>query len=180
MSFGMITVVGIVRNIEHSSTKITYTLEDYTGQIDAHLWLEEGDIANIPPLLLNTYARVHGSIRNQGGTKAIMLFKIEQLESINGLTSHLLEVLNTRFMAEEYSKSVESSTVSVGSVDLANRNANGGFGINNNFESNTEPSGLKGKQLLVFEAVKNYKGDTGISMMELQSKFSHISSSELQ
>jgi replication factor A2 len=31
MEFKMVTVVAIVRNIEHTSTKITYSMEDITG-----------------------------------------------------------------------------------------------------------------------------------------------------
>lgn len=32
----------------------------------------------------------------------------------------------------------------------------------------------------IFEAVKNYKGDTGITLRELQEKFNHISANDLQ
>lgn len=76
----------------------------YLGQIDAHLWLEEGETLNMPLVMLNSYARVVGSIRNQGGTKTIMIFKIDPIRSINEVTTHLLEVLDARFKAEEYSK----------------------------------------------------------------------------
>lgn len=174
MSFGMVTLVGIVREIEHSSTKIKYTIEDYTGQIEAHLWLEEGDSANTPPLLLNTYARIHGSIRTTGGVKQLMVFKIEQLPSINDLTTHLLEVLHCRYMAEQFSKGSDGST-------------NGAFAHNTDFNSNNanhfdnagSSTGLKGIELLIFEAVRNHKSEQGISIQELQKKFPQISSAEL-
>lgn len=32
MNFGIVTLVGLVRNVEHSSTKITYLLEDHSGK----------------------------------------------------------------------------------------------------------------------------------------------------
>lgn len=172
LSFGMMTVVAIVRAIEHSSTKITFTLEDHTGQIDAHLWLEEGDVAQVPAILLNTYACVHGSVRTQGGTKAIMIFRIDAINSINELTTHILEVLNARYMAEEFAKN--------DGIETGHNNAHGDFIGNAPIESNSAHSGLKGKHLLVFEAVKNHKSEQGISIQELQSKFSHISESELQ
>lgn len=175
MQFGMITIVGIVRSTEHSSTKITYTLEDHTGQIEAHLWLEEGDIANLPTLLLNTYARVHGAVRTQSGTKAIMIFKIESLGGPNELTTHLLQVLNSRYMAEEFSKGGGGDT---SGTDAANGNA--AFASTGAFTTTDSHSGLKGKQLAVFDAVKNHKSEQGISITELQMKFSHISSAELQ
>lgn len=185
MSFGMVSIVGIVRNVEHSSTKITVTIEDHTGQIDAHLWLEDGDMGNMPPLLLNTYARVFGSIRNQGGKKALMIFKIEQLSSINELTTHLLEVLNTRYMAEDFSKSAGGggSTSYAGGMSNTyqstsdNFNGNTGFGAAPNDGSNL---GLTGKQLMIYKAVKEYKNEQGISKQELLQKFKNIPMSELE
>lgn len=172
MTFGIVTVVGIVREIDHSSTKITFKLEDHTGQIDAHLWLEEGDTASIPPMVLNTYARVNGSVRNQGGTKTIMIFKIEPLESINGLTTHLLEFLMTRYKAEDYASNGGKAT-----AYSPSRSSNQ---PQNSNDDNVNHSGLKGKQLMVFEAIRSHKSEQGISMQELQRKFSHISASELQ
>lgn len=180
----MIAIVGIVRKIDHSSTKITFTLEDYSGQIDAHLWLEEGDIANMPALLLNTYARVFGSIRNQGGTKTIMIFKIEAISSINVLTTHLLEVINARYSAEELSKEGDGEN-DTKMAAVTNQNGNAAFmgsgsGMGGNGTVDGSNSGLKGKELLIFDAVKNYRGDLGISIQELQKKFPHIPAPELQ
>jgi replication factor A2 len=39
--YKMITAVAIVRNIDHSSTKITYALEDITGEREIRLTLTE-------------------------------------------------------------------------------------------------------------------------------------------
>lgn len=172
MSFGMITIVAIVRNIDHSSTKITYTLEDHTGSIDAHLWLEEGDSISSPNVLLNTYARVHGSVRAQGDTKTIMIFKIEPLESLNELTTHLLEVLMTRYKAEDFANNGAGQSIGIGGGNNAN-------GIGGGNHSEPVQSGLQGKQLMIYQAVKDCKEDAGISIQELQKKFSHISQSEL-
>lgn len=59
---------------------------------------------NSPLIVVGCYARLFGSVRNQGGNKTIMIFKIETLPSINDLTTHLLEVLNARYTAEDYFK----------------------------------------------------------------------------
>lgn len=171
MTFGMLTVVGIVRNIDHSSTKITYTLEDHTGRIDAHLWLEEGDTANSPSVLLNTYARCHGSIRIQNGTKIIMIFKLEPLDTVNELTTHLLEALLTRYQSDFFSH---------GGGKLKGDSTNNAGGMVPAHENAQVDLGLKGKQLLVYEAVRNHKTEEGISTQELLRKFTHIPSAELK
>lgn len=179
MTFGMASIVGIVRSMEHSSTKITFTLEDFTGQIDAHLWLEEGDMANIPSVLINTYVRVHGSIRNQGGVKTMMIFKIESLASINELTTHLLEVINARYMAEDFAKR-SGYTGQIGTMSSHTGPTNDYNSNNTNSGSDGANFGLNQKQSLVFEAVKNHGSEQGISLQELQKKFSNIPSAELQ
>lgn len=183
MTFGMASIVGIVRSVEHSSTKITYTLEDYTGQIDAHFWLEEGDMANTPSILLNTYARVHGGVRNQGGIKTMMIFKIEPLGSINQLTTHMLEVLNARYLAEDFVKNDGGITGGGGQTNtMPSYTATGNvFNSNNNGGDKMVigNSGLNQKQQLVFDAVRSNKSEQGISLQELQQKFSNIPSSEI-
>lgn len=179
MSFGIVTIVGIVRSLDHSSTKITITMEDHTGQIDAHLWLEDGDMANTPNLLLNTYARIHGSIRNQNGTKVLMIIKIQTLPSINELTTHLLEVLNARYSSENYSKNGNEAISSVGAVhSTVNSYSNNASSFADN-SSAAGHNGLKGKHLMIFNAVREHSSEQGISLQELQAKFKQISSNEL-
>lgn len=169
--YSMVTFVAIVRSVDHSSTKITYRLEDHTGQVDAHLWLEEGDTKNTPGVAENGYARVVGSVRNQGGSKAVMIFKIDIVTSPNDVTTHLLEVLNARYKGEEYSKS-GGGAGSSGTKDTA---SSGGF-----METDNNTMGLSGKNQVVYKAIKSHMSDIGISRQELQQKFPHISASEMQ
>lgn len=179
VGIGIVSFVAIVRNVDHSSTKITYRLEDHTGQIDAHYWLEEGDSMHAPQVIVNAYARVYGSVRNQGGSKTIMLFRLEPMANINELTNHLLEVLNTRFKAEEASKNDVSNVAGTnneftGSFGAAL--ANGAAGSTN---VGTNPHGLNPKQLAVFEAIRADKSESGVSLQQLLKRFAHISEAEM-
>ncbi|XP_049282131.1 replication protein A 32 kDa subunit [Anopheles funestus] len=171
--YAMITLVAIVRNVEYSSTKVTYQLEDHTGQIDAHFWLEEDGATSTPSVVPQSYARVVGSVRNQGGSKAIMIFKIDQINSPNEVTTHLLEVLHSRYKGEENNKRKAESNFDTN----ANATSNGGF-----MESDSVGAslGLNGKQLAVYKAIKSHVSDIGISRKELQAKFTHINPSEMQ
>lgn len=173
MTFGMVTIVGIVRAIEHSSTKITYTLEDHTGRIEAHLWLEEGDALHAPNIVLNTYARVFGSMRVQGGGKTIMLFKISPVDSPNEVTTHLLEVLMTRYKSEDISNHGVRVPVVAG-------NSNGNVQENGHHAKEDQSHGLLGNEKLIFDAVKANKTDSGISRQELKSKYPNIQLGEIE
>uniref|UniRef100_A0A182IPM5 Replication protein A C-terminal domain-containing protein n=1 Tax=Anopheles atroparvus TaxID=41427 RepID=A0A182IPM5_ANOAO len=171
--YAMITLVAIVRNVDYSSTKVTYQLEDHTGRIDAHFWLEEDGAVNTPSIVPHSYARVVGSVRNQGGTKAIMIFKIDQVSSPNDVTTHLLEVLHSRYKSEENSKRKVESSIDSNS----NATSNGGFMETDSVGASL---GLNGKQLAVYKAIKSHVSDIGISRKELQAKFNHINASEMQ
>lgn len=178
LNMGICTFVAIVRNVDHSSTKITYRLEDHTGQIDAHHWLEEGDSLNSPQVAINAYARVFGSVRNQGGGKTIMIFRLEPMQTINELTNHMLEVLNAYYRAEEVSKGVASTSAGADK----NLGFSSGFGAGSNFGGggNDNGLGLDSKHQLVYDAIKRFGTEDGISIQELRKKFSHMRPNEIE
>jgi len=173
MSFGMVCCVTIVRNIETSSTKITYSLEDHTGEIEAHYWLEEGDTLKAPDVMLNNYVKVFGSMRTTGGQKTLMIFKMLPITDPNEITTHVLEVLNARYKAEDFGNKGSGGSglgdFGVGSkAGVGNGNLDGGNDL-----------GLEGKHRAVFQAIRSHVSDEGISRKELQRKFAHLSTSEL-
>lgn len=166
--FGIVKLVAILRNIEVTSTRIIYKLEDQTGCIDAHLWLEEGsDEVQDPKIKSNTYVSVFGSVRNQGNTKVIMVFKISPVESPNVVNTHMLEVLNTRYSAEEFSR--KSNGLDVGMT------GNGFGGDNQVAAGGSDNCGLTGKSLQVYKLIKEFPGGEGISLQELQKKLPKFS-----
>jgi len=171
MQYAMACVVGIVRNVETSSTKITYTLEDHSGRIDAHYWLEEGDALKAPEVMVNNYVKVYGTTRSQGGQKTLMVFKLLPVLDPNEVCTHLLEVLNARYRAEDYqNKGGSGAVASSGSGSIADFTAS---------QSSAIVSGLDPKQQAVFQAIKSNVSEEGISRKELKAKFSHISDSEV-
>ncbi|EDW29210.1 GL19582 [Drosophila persimilis] len=164
MQFGMACLVAIVRNVETSSTKITYTLEDHSGRIDAHYWLEEGDALKAPEVMLNNYVKVYGTTRSQAGQKSLMVFKLLPVLDPNEVCTHLLEALNARYKAEDYQNKGGSSAM------VPDFTAS---------QSTAIVNGLDPKQQAVFQAIKSNMSEEGINRKELKAKFSHISDSEL-
>ncbi|KAL5283317.1 RPA2 family protein [Megaselia abdita] len=176
MSFGMVTLVAIVREVETSSTKITYTLEDFTGRIDAHYWLEEGASLNTPDVMEGSYARVYGTVRTTGGKKTLMIFKLHAVNDPNEVNTHILEVLTARYKAEEYSRNGGSAPIGDGSgfTDFSLNKDSGGEG-----SDTASRLGLSGKHAAVFNAIHADASEEGIDRDRLEKKFSHISKSEL-
>jgi replication factor A2 len=176
MEYKMITTVAIVRNIDHSSTKVTYNLEDRTGTINAHLWVEEGDAPMGANMMLNTYARVIGAIRHTGDAKSIMIYKIQPVKGINEVNTHFIEVVNARYQAEEYYRGGD------GKSDGVKMEVDAGFGDATQSTNGTQSDGPKGKELVVFKAIQQAVAlypEHGVNRTELRSKFPHISENEL-
>lgn len=104
--FLQLNIVGIVRDYEVQSTKATYTIEDHTGQIKAIWWLENDvdSAPNLPPVKEGNYVQVFGSLRNQEGSKNLMVLRMFLISDANVITNHLLQVIHTRLAAEAMSK----------------------------------------------------------------------------
>lgn len=114
----MVTFVALVKNIDMSSTKLSYLMEDTTGQIEATVWLE-GSAEN-EQAVMNSYYRVIGSVRSGQGKRYILVFHMEALKDLNDLTRHLLEVINVSICAPKLS-SIESSSNQVSSMSNMNQ-----------------------------------------------------------
>lgn len=172
MTFSMVCIRAIVRKVDVSSTKITYMLEDHSGQIDAYYWLEEGDTMKAPDVMVNQYATVYGGVRSQGGRKTLMVFKMMPLKEPNELVTHLLETLNAYYKAERI------SSRGIGGNDYSSYSGVGstqpGYGITDDGTCDLTPI-----QKTVFQVIKSYKAEDGISRDTIRKKLSHMRESEL-
>ncbi|XP_076221428.1 replication protein A 32 kDa subunit-like [Nomia melanderi] len=88
----LVTFIGIVRNIEETTTKISYEIEDDTDSITAFHWLASGKVTPDPIIKFNTYIRVYGYLREQNERKHVLIVKMLPILDLNELTSHMLEV----------------------------------------------------------------------------------------
>lgn len=177
MRFASVVLNAIVRSAEFTSTKVTYQLEDHTGRISAHFWLEENDqLGAQSQIAINTYARVYGSVRTTDGQRTIMIFRIQPVQSVNAFTNQMLEVLLARYRAEEIAHGVGG-----GIGGLGDGSGRGGTGKDFNFANNggAGSNSLEPKHQLVYDAIKMHGSEQGISRPELNHKFAHMKKDEL-
>lgn len=178
-TYKMVKLVAIVRNIEHSTTKITYTLEDITGKINAHLWVEEGEAPeSTNGVMLGTYARIVGSVRQTGDNKSIMIYSIQAVKGPNEINSHYLEAIHARYKSEDLYRGGSS----VGTSNAYGAGAPVKMEVDAVSSGGSAASQLKGKESVVFNAVQELakaNPDIGVSRSDLTKKFPHISASEL-
>ncbi|XP_033343145.1 replication protein A 32 kDa subunit-like [Bombus vosnesenskii] len=101
----MFMIVGLVRNVEETTTKISYDIEDETGTITALKWLEMDKKTSDTTMQINTYVRVVGFLREQTDKRHILILRMWPLQTLNELINHILEVtyvtLKARMMAKD-------------------------------------------------------------------------------
>ncbi|XP_014597787.1 PREDICTED: replication protein A 32 kDa subunit [Polistes canadensis] len=139
----MITILGILRSVNESTTKIAYEIEDETGAITAVRWLEANKTSSEPSLEINSYVRIIGLLREQNGAKQIFILRILPLEELNELTNHLLEVTYVTLKAEQLFKGKNS----------------------NNSDDDTKTndcSGMSPEQAAIFNIIQADTSDSGI------------------
>nr|CAD7600019.1 unnamed protein product [Timema genevievae] len=98
----LVTVVGVICSVVADSMKVTYLLDDDTGVISVHNWVDADSDEDSPVAVMESnYYRVYGSLRSQAGKRHVTLFKILPLTDLNELTSHILEVTHCTLKSEQ-------------------------------------------------------------------------------
>ncbi|XP_067006787.1 replication protein A 32 kDa subunit [Anabrus simplex] len=161
----VVTLVGLVEAIEATSTKITYTLSDDTGTVNAVLWLE-GPVEN-NDVVEHTYCRVYGSLRTHQGKRHVMIFKIHAIKTLNELTFHILEVVDCNLAAQQmkFEEEQQSSVSTNSNFTLSNSLMDVKMNDRSLGMQNTD--GLTTKQRLVLNIISSTPGDIGPSKQEI-------------
>ena len=60
----------------------------------------------IPPVVENTYCRIYGSVRSNQGKKYVFIYRIMNLEDLNDLTRHIVEVMYSSLKIQKMETSV--------------------------------------------------------------------------
>lgn len=167
----MMTVVGIVRNIELTSTKIVYTVQDWSGIITGMLWLEgeTGDDQKSTNVIENTYCRMTGTKRMQDSKPCLFIYSIVPIENLTELTYHFLQIVHIPLKAAEMAEqSVNQLSIPNSHLDVTMSNVMG----------STDGLSLTPHQRQVYGMLQMCQNDTGMHKKlifeELKSRMSML------
>lgn len=140
--------------------------------------MEEGEAPADAGIMLNTYARVVGAIRQQGDVKSIMIYKIHAAKGINEVaTTHYLEVINARYQAEEYYRIEKGGGMGNVAVKPEIKQE-----LSQAAGGSTNESGPSGKARILFNAIRpvdETQSESGIHRNELKKRFTQFTSAEI-
>lgn len=160
----IVTIVAIVRRIEDTATKIAYDLQDDTGTITAIKWLEAQNEGTLPVVEVNSYARIYGVLREQGGKRCVLMLDAFPLQSLNELTSHLLEIMDATLKSAAKGESRNDTTEAHSmhsSVSVSASTSN----------EQSENYGISPEQLIIYNLVKQGNDtESGVDRAHIKAK----------
>lgn len=155
----MVTIVGIVRSVEVSSTKVSYVIDDHTATINVIKYADgDNDEAPIDTLAEGAYAKVFGPVRTQQGVKHIQGYVVRQVEDMNMITSHLLDVIHHSLKLKQFNNS--TSAVGNASAILPNSSI---------MQPTSARAGLGPDKDLVYATIKSSNAEEGMNKNTIKS-----------
>ncbi|VDL59678.1 unnamed protein product [Hymenolepis diminuta] len=158
--FSQVTLLGVVRSVNESSTRFDYEVDDYTGPSilvkqfvdDEDPSAEHGGSRAVREL---TYVRVYGHVRSFQGTINVVAFKVVPVTDMNELTCHILEIIYARMI---HAKSNNNANV----TDMSSRDVP--------MNPVTNIRGLSILQSQVLSCVRAAIDDDGITVAQICEK----------
>ncbi|XP_068241531.1 replication protein A 32 kDa subunit-B [Palaemon carinicauda] len=169
----MLSVVGLIKAVDVTSTKITYTVDDTTALMDAVQWVENDQDTKdtfSKPLMEMTYCQIFGSVRTQAGKKYIMIFRIMPVEDPNVITTHMLEVIHSFLKLQQIETMpaggmAGNTTGNTGGMDNSLIGTTGFDGGSNTGMGSGGFSGMHGlnaSQNMVFQVLRQCTDESGV------------------
>ncbi|XP_033738564.1 replication protein A 32 kDa subunit-B-like [Pecten maximus] len=111
-----VTMVGIVRSVKETPTRIDYEIDDMTGppfEVKQFVDNDENtpDSERVSAMQENTYVRVSGHVRSFGGKRNVVAFRMIPLTDMNELTCHILEVIHSHAASAQSSNGMKSNSL---------------------------------------------------------------------
>ncbi|OVA19005.1 OB-fold nucleic acid binding domain [Macleaya cordata] len=121
-----VTLVGMVFNKGERVTEVTFTLDDGTGRVDCHRWMNDSiDTKEMEEIQDGMYACIHGHLKGFQGKKHLVAFSVRPVTDFNQIACHFIECMavhchNTRSQkvqgGAQAQPQITSSTITNGST----------------------------------------------------------------
>ncbi|RWR83341.1 replication protein A subunit A [Cinnamomum micranthum f. kanehirae] len=163
-----VTLVGMVTNKVEKITDVNFTLDDGTGRIDIHRWVNDAAESNqLADVTNGIYVRVTGQLKGFQGKKQIVAFSVKPVTDFNEIAYHFIECMYVHLYnvkLQQISGSVHPQTV----PGMSNSFQNGPMGhqtpISNKFPGYLVDAGSDFDQMVltIFHEPENLAKESGV------------------
>ncbi|XP_022845866.1 replication protein A 32 kDa subunit B isoform X3 [Olea europaea var. sylvestris] len=148
-----VKLLGMLYDKAERITDVSFALDDGTGRIDCHRWVNEAVDTKEMELVLNgMYVRVHGHLKGFQGKKQLMVYSVRPVTDYNEIAYHFAECVyvhghNTRLRLQD------AATAPTHIPNSAVNTPSKGFQAtpSNNFSVQYDMDGLKAIDKLVLD-----------------------------
>ncbi|XP_058113734.1 replication protein A 32 kDa subunit A-like isoform X5 [Magnolia sinica] len=89
-----VTLLGLVMNKVEKVTDVNFSLDDGTGRIDVHRWVnDEGELNEMAGIMNGMYVRVHGQLKGFQGKKHAVAFSVRPVTDFNEIAYHFIQCM---------------------------------------------------------------------------------------
>lgn len=89
-----VKLVGMLFEKTERVTAVSFVLDDGTGRIDCHRWVNEAvDTREMEQLLNGMYVKVHGHLKGFQGKKQLMVYSVRPITDYNEVPNHFAECI---------------------------------------------------------------------------------------
>ncbi|XP_074269212.1 replication protein A 32 kDa subunit B-like isoform X1 [Silene latifolia] len=168
----VVTIVGMVFNKVERVTDIGFALDDGTGRIDVHRWVNEAyDTKETENIMDGMYIRVHANLKGFQGKRQLVAFATRPITDFNEITFHFMECIYVHF----YNTRLRAATPPVDGQSMPSVNGTPFRGhqgaLQNQFAGHV--ADLRGLDQRVFEHLnlpENLARERGVHINELVQK----------
>lgn len=171
VELGQIELFGVIMDSREASTNVTYMINDFTGEdIQVRHWIDEADdetagVRESQVFRNHMLVRICGNVREIGGSRNVVAFRIFPVHDYNEFSCHILEVIHAQMLHQMLKKGSGGSVVG---MDTSATNAgDDSVGTSNVHAPVKGLSGIQ-NQVLAFIRAKSANGEeTGPSIEQI-------------
>eukprot|EP00108_Taenia_solium_P003696 TsM_000156100 transcript=TsM_000156100 gene=TsM_000156100 len=162
-----VTLVGLIRSVNESATRIDYEIDDYTGPSVLVKQFVDDDAGpgSYRTLRELTYIRVYGHVRSFQGDINVVAFKVFPVIDMNEITCHIMETIYARMLHAKAasSQSREDITAKDSTTNLV-----------------TSIRGLTALQSQVLSCVRAALDDNGVTVSQICEKLRGVPEKQIR
>ncbi|XP_041997334.1 replication protein A 32 kDa subunit A-like isoform X2 [Salvia splendens] len=89
-----VKLVGLLFEKTERVTDVSFVLDDGTGRIDCHRWVQEAlDTKEMELLSNGTYVKIHGHLKGFHGVKQLVVYSVRGITDYNEIPNHFAECI---------------------------------------------------------------------------------------
>ncbi|CAA3002303.1 replication A 32 kDa subunit B-like isoform X1 [Olea europaea subsp. europaea] len=149
-----VKLLGMLYDKAERITDVSFALDDGTGRIDCHRWVNEAVDTKEMELVLNgMYVRVHGHLKGFQGKKQLMVYSVRPVTDYNEIAYHFAECVYVHGHNTRLRKLQDAATAPTHIPNSAVNTPSKGFQAtpSNNFSVQYDMDGLKAIDKLVLD-----------------------------